>query len=154
MGGVVVRSLPIFTYENDATAAQAVSDDLALRKQTTFRGGSESSSAVSGLKKQSITYHVGDSGEEKANFSQYYKEAIGAEVVRSTTIFTYENDATAAQAVKIGLALCRERTYISGSEFSLKEKGLKKQSITYFVGDSGEEKANLSKNYKGAIGAE
>src|SRR5258706_3904224 len=83
MGGVVVRSLPIFTYENDATAAQAVSDDLALRKQTTFRGGSESSSAVSGLKKQSITYLVGDSGEEKANFSQNYKGAIGAVVVRS-----------------------------------------------------------------------
>src|SRR5258706_941645 len=101
MGGVVVRSLPIFTYENDATAAQAVSDDLALRKQTTFRGGSESSSAVSGLKKQSITYLVGDSGEEKANFSQNYKGAIGAEVVRSTTIFTYETDATTAQPLTL-----------------------------------------------------
>src|SRR5258706_1708988 len=111
MGGVVVRSLPIFTYENDATAAQAVSDDLALRKQTTFRGGSESSSAVSGLKKQSITYLVGDSGEERANFSQNYKGSIAAEVVRSMPIFTYENDATAAQAVTDDLALRKQTTF-------------------------------------------
>src|SRR3990172_5501696 len=163
--GTTIKSTSVnfYTTANLRASDASVTADDAMNTSVSFKkdlvspeGLTFDTTAVPN--RQSVTYFTGDKGDEIADYSYNYKTADGT-TIKSTSVNFYtasnlrasDASVTADDAMNASVSFKKNLVSPTGLDFAGTAVA-NRQSVTYFVGDKGDEISDYSYNYKTADG--
>ena len=163
--GTTIKSTSVnfYTTGNLRASDASVTADDAMNTSVSFKkdlvspeGLTFDTTAVPN--RQSVTYFTGDKGDEISDYSYNYKTVDGT-TIKSTSVNFYtasnlrasDASVTADDAMNASVSFKKNLVSPTGLDFAGTAVA-NRQSVTYFVGDKGDEISDYSYNYKTADG--